>query len=114
MFGMPPDHNGRTGLVVFVDRLGKMVHLAPCKISITGKEAAFLFLDHVYRLHGMPKSIVSYRDSHFTSIVWRHVFKLLRSKPFMLTADHPQTDGQTELVNRVVADVLGTVATPKN
>ena len=54
MFGLPPDHKGRTGLVVFVDRLSKMVHLAPCKTSITGKEAALLFLEHVYRRHGMP------------------------------------------------------------
>ena len=67
MFGLPPDHKGRTGLVVFVDRLSKMVHLAPCKTTITGKEAALLFLDHVYRLHGMPESIVSDRDPRFTS-----------------------------------------------
>ena len=113
MFGMPPDHKGRTGLVVFVDRLSKMVHLAPCKTSITGKEAALLFLDHVYRLHGMPESIVSDRDPRFTSGFWRHVFELLGSKLHMSTADHPQTDGQTERANRVVADVLRTIATPK-
>ena len=113
MFGMPPDHHGRTGLVVFVDRLSKMVHLAPCSTKITGKETALLFLDHVYRLHGMPETIISDRDPRFTSGFWRHVFKLLGSTLHMSTADHPQTDGQTERVNRVVADVLRTVATPK-
>ena len=113
MFGMQPDYKGRTGLVVFVDRLSKMMHLAPYKTSITGKEAELLFLDHVYRLHGMPESIVSDRDPRFTSGFWRHVFELLGSKLHMSTADHPQTDGQTERANRVVVDVLRTVATPK-
>ena len=90
MFGLPPDHKGRTGLVVFVDRLSKTVHLAPCKTSITGKEAALLFLDHVYRLHGMSESIVSDRDPRFTSGFWRHEFKLIGSKLHMSTADHPR------------------------
>ncbi|CAI5722198.1 unnamed protein product [Peronospora effusa] len=90
-----------------------MVHLAPCGTKISGKEAALLFLDHVYRLHGMPESIVSDRDPRFTSSFWRHVFELLSSKLHMSTADHPQTDVQTERANRVVADVLRTVATPK-
>ena len=70
MFGMPPDHKGRIGLVVFFDILSKMVHLAPCSIKISGKEAHFLFLDHVYRLHGMPESIVSDRDPRFASGFW--------------------------------------------
>ncbi|CAI5702336.1 unnamed protein product [Peronospora effusa] len=113
MFGLPPDHKGRTGLVVFVDRLSKMVHLAPCSTKISGKEAALLFLDNVYRLNGMPEAIVSDRDPRFTSGFWRHVFELLGSKLHMSTADHPQTDGQTERANRVVADVLRTIATPK-
>ncbi|CAI5701581.1 unnamed protein product [Peronospora effusa] len=68
MFGLPPDHKGRTGLVVFVDRLSKMVHLTPCSTKISGKEATLLFLDHVYRLYGMPESIVSDRDPRFTSV----------------------------------------------
>ncbi|CAI5710045.1 unnamed protein product [Peronospora effusa] len=89
-----------------------MVHLAPCSTKISGKEAALLFLDHVYRLRGMPESIVSDRDPRFTSGFWRHVFELLGSKLHMSTADHPQTDGQTERANRVVADVLRTIATP--
>ena len=90
-----------------------MVPLAPCKTSTTGTEAALLFLDHVYRQHGMPKSIVSDRDPRFTSGFWRHVFELLGSKLHTSTADHFQTDGQTERANRVVADVFRTVATPK-
>ena len=109
MFGMPPDYKGRTGIVVFVYIMSKMVHLAP----ISGKEADFLFLYHVYRLHGMPESIVSDRDPRFTSGFWRHVFELLGSKLHMSTTDHPQTDDHTEKANRLVADLLHTIATPK-
>ncbi|CAI5716747.1 unnamed protein product [Peronospora effusa] len=81
--------------------------------KISGKEAGLSYLDHVYRLHRMLESIVSDRDPRFTSSFWRHVFEPMRSKLHMSTADHPQTDGQTERANRVVADVLRTVATPK-
>ena len=113
MFGMPSDHKGRAELVVFVDGLSKMVHVAPCSTKIPRKEAALLHLDHVYRLHGMPESIVSDRDPRFTSSFWWDVFELLGSKLHMSMANHPQTDGQTERANRDVADVLRTVATPK-
>ena len=71
-----------------------------------------MFLDHVYRLHGMRESIVLDRDPRFTSWFWRHVFELLGKKIYMATADHPQTDGQTKRINRVGADVLRTIATP--
>ena len=49
-FGLPPDPQHNTGVVVFVDRLSKMVHMAPCRPQITGKETAVLFLDHVFKL----------------------------------------------------------------
>ena len=58
---MPPDHKGRTGLVIFVDRLSKMVNLASCSTKVSGKKAAFLFLDTVYLLHGMHESIYVFR-----------------------------------------------------
>ena len=54
------------GLVVFVDRLSKIVPLSPCSTKIADKEAALLFPDHVYRLYNMPKSIVSDRAPRFT------------------------------------------------
>ena len=113
MFGMPPDHKSRTGLVVSVDRLSKLVQLAPCSTKISDKGAAFLFLDHVYQLHGMPESIALDWYPRLTAGFWRHVFELLDSKLYMSTADHPQTNGQTKKASRVVVDVLRTLATPK-
>ncbi|TMW54928.1 hypothetical protein Poli38472_000475 [Pythium oligandrum] len=88
-----------------------MVHLTAVKKSITAEESAALFLDHVFRLHGLPETLVSDRDTRFTPLFWRTLFKLLDTKLQMSTAAHPETDGQTERVNRVLEDVLRSYAT---
>ena len=106
IFGYPSDTHGRTGILVFVDRLSKMVHLVPVKASITGRECALVFLEHVFRLHGMPKTLVSDRDPRFVAAFWRGLFDVLGTQLAKSTAAHPQTDGQTERVNRVVEDIL--------
>ena len=111
IFGLPPDSLNRTGILVFVDRFSKMVHLVPVKDSVSAKETAQLFVDTVFRSHGMPKEIVSDRDPRFTSVFWRAVFKLIGTNLAMSTAAHPETDGQTERVNRVLEDVLRSYAT---
>ncbi|POM77069.1 LOW QUALITY PROTEIN: Putative retroelement [Phytophthora palmivora] len=100
VFGMPTDDKDNTGILVFVYRMGRMVHLAPVRDKVTGKQAAQLFLDSVFRYHGLPETIVSDRDPRFTGAFWDTLFQLLGTKLTMSTADHPQTDGQTERVNR--------------
>ncbi|GMF38401.1 unnamed protein product [Phytophthora fragariaefolia] len=106
IFGLPRDAKGRTGVLVFVDRFSKMVHLAPVAAEVTAYESAELFLDLVLRHHGLPEAIVSDRDPRFTSAFWTRLFALLATRLLMSTAVHPETDGQTELVNRVLEDVL--------
>ena len=59
MFGLPKDAQGNTGIVVFVDRLSKMAHLASVPDTIDGEGTATLFIDRVFRQHGLPVSIVS-------------------------------------------------------
>uniref|UniRef100_H3H286 Integrase catalytic domain-containing protein n=1 Tax=Phytophthora ramorum TaxID=164328 RepID=H3H286_PHYRM len=109
VFGLPKDSDGNTGIVVFVDRLSKMAHLAAVPDTIDGKGTAKLFIDRIFRQHGLPESIVSDRDPRFTGKFWSSVFKVLGTRLDMSTTDHPQTDGQTERVNRVVEDVLRSV-----
>ncbi len=92
VFGLPPD-SGYNGILVFVDRLSKMVHLVPVSESVTAEATAQHFIQHVFRLHGMPVEVVSDRDPRFTSVFWRTVFSLLGTRLAMSTAAHPQTDG---------------------
>ena len=111
IFGLPADKHGRTGILVFVCRFSKMTHLAAVSDTISADETAKLFVNLIFRLHGMPDEIVSDRDPRFTSRFWRAVFGLLGTRLAMSTAYHPQTDGQTERVNRVLEDVLRSYAT---
>ncbi|KAE8988964.1 hypothetical protein PF005_g10747 [Phytophthora fragariae] len=74
-------------------------------------DTAELFLDLVFRHHGLPESIVSDRDPRFTSAFWTRLFTLLGTRLLMSTAAHPETDGQTERVNRVLEDVLRSYTT---
>ncbi|GMG17590.1 unnamed protein product [Phytophthora fragariaefolia] len=109
VFGLPPDATGDTGVVVFVDRLSKMAHLAAVPDTIDGEGIATLFLDRVFRQHGLPEAVVSDRDPRFTGKFWTSIFAELGTRLDMSTADHPQTDGQTERVNRAVEDVLRSI-----
>lgn len=111
IFGLPRDKHGRNGILVFVDRFSKMVHLAPVSDKISAEKTAEVFLDVIFRSHGLPTEIVSDRDTRFTSKFWRALFGLLGTKLSMSTAAHPETDGQTERVNRVLEDVLRSYAT---
>ena len=76
-----------------------MAHFILTMIDVTTLEVARLFMDNIYRLHGMPESIVSDRDICFMSKFWRTLFELLGMKLTFSTAFHPQTDGQTKCIN---------------
>ncbi|POM79373.1 Putative retroelement [Phytophthora palmivora] len=102
VFGLPADDKGSTDISVFVCRLSKMVHLAPVRDKVTGKQAAQLFLNSVFRYHGLPETIVSDRDSRFTGAFWDILLQLLGTKLTMSTANHPQTDdNRPTLISRV-------------
>src|SRR4051812_10814739 len=103
---LPITKSGYDAIVVFVDTFSKMVHFAPTKTTAMAPDTARLFFDHIFRLHGLPKSIVSDRDAKFTSKFWKSLFQTLGTKLAMSTAFHPQTDGQTERANRTLEDML--------
>ncbi|KAG2773273.1 hypothetical protein PC129_g22513 [Phytophthora cactorum] len=89
-----------------------MVHLAAVSAEVTAVQTARLykFVDMVFEHHGMQLDIVSDRDPRFTARFWQEVLTLLGSQLSMSTADHPQSDGQTERVNRVLGDLLKSYA----
>ncbi|KAG2908042.1 hypothetical protein PC117_g20074 [Phytophthora cactorum] len=110
VFGLPPDSKRRTGVVVCVDRFSKMVHLAAVPAEVTAVQTAQLFVDMVFKHHGMPLDIVSDRDPRFTARYWQELFTLLGTQLSMSTADHPQTDGQTEHAIHVLDNLLKSYA----
>jgi len=96
---LPETASGNTAIVVFVDRLTKMAHLAACKTT-SGTQAFAKMLRHeVISLHGIPYEFVSDRDGRFTGLFMREVCCMLNIKQAMSTAYHPHTDGQTERAN---------------
>ena len=60
-----PESNGFTAIVVFMDKLTKIVHLVGCKKEVTAMEYAQIFVDNVFRLYGLPEVIISDRRSPF-------------------------------------------------
>ena len=103
---LPRTAAGHDAIVVFVDKLSKMVHYAPTTTSVTAPQLARIMFDVVVRQHGVPVSIVSDRDARFTSVFWRALWQQLGTRLAMSTAYHPQTDGQTERANRTLEDML--------
>ncbi|KAJ9527747.1 hypothetical protein QJQ45_000423 [Haematococcus lacustris] len=103
---LPSASHGFDAICVFVDRLSKMVHFVPCKESMNAKGFARLFVNNVFKLHGLPKDMVSDRGPHFHNTFWHHVQKLLGMRGSLSSSYHPQSDGQTERYNRVLEEML--------
>lgn len=101
-----PLSNGYDRILVFVDRLTKMAHFIPAQGTDSARDLAGHFLQHVFRLHGLPADIVSDRGSKFTSKWWKEFLRMLDVKPNLSTAFHPETDGQTERVNQSIEQHL--------
>ena len=101
--GLPRTQRKKNTILVIVDRLSKMAHFVAMQETVEAPQVADLFIQHVFKLHGLPTSIVSDRDVIFTGHFWRHIFNKLKVSLNFSSGDHPETDGQTE---RVIEDML--------
>ena len=101
-----PKSNGKTIILVVVDRYTKYAHFVALRHPINATKIAQVFIDTIVKLHGWPSEIVSDRDSIFMSKFWSKLFKLHGVKFLKSTAFHPQTDGQSEALNKVLEGYL--------
>ena len=95
-----PKLEGYSVILVVVDRLTKFAHFIPIKHPYTAVSIAKVFLEHIVKMHGLPKSIVTDRDTIFVTNFWKELFKLYKVDLNLTTAYYPQSDGQTERVNQ--------------
>lgn len=93
-------------IMVVVDRLTKMRHYTPCKKDMKTTDQALLFIRDVWRLHGLPETIISDRGTTFVNAFWSAICSQLKINVSLSTAYHPETDGQTEIANAFLEQYL--------
>jgi hypothetical protein len=101
-----PNSHGKDAIWVVVDRLSKYAHFIPLSHPYSASTLAEIFVKEIYRLHGPPANIVSDRDPIFTSKFWYAFLHLLGVSQSLTTAYHPQSDGQSEVLNRCLEHYL--------
>jgi hypothetical protein len=106
IISLPKTTSGHDAILVVVCKLSKYAYFIPTTTTVDAVRLAQLFFLNVVRYHGLPTAIISDRDARFTSNFWRSLWSCLDTKLNMSTAFRPQTDGQTERVNRVLEEML--------
>jgi hypothetical protein len=92
--------------MVLIDKLNKSTHFIPVKSTFKDINIAEIFMKEIFRLHGIPKMVISDRDIKFTSAFWKELFAALNTNLNFSTSYHPQMDGQTERTNQIIEDML--------
>ncbi|MCO5548519.1 hypothetical protein L7F22_001979 [Adiantum nelumboides] len=106
IFGLPKTFSGNEGIWTVVDRFSKQAHFILVRKQIMTEQMAKTFVVTVFKYHGMPRSIVSDRDPRMTGLFWQALWQTLHSTFWFSSSYHPQTDGQSDIVNSAVLDLL--------
>ena len=103
---LTPTKQGHDAILVCVDKLSKMTHFIATMTTNTAERTSKLFLVFVYKRHGLPRKLVSDWCNRFTSWFWVALCNVLGTKQTMSTTFHPQIDGHTERVNKILENML--------
>jgi hypothetical protein len=106
ILGLPRTKRGRDIVSVVVDRFSKMAYFIPCHKTDNATYIANLFFSNVVQLHSMSNTIVTDHDTKFWGYFWRTLLNKLETKLLFSTTCHPQTDGQTDVVNHILSTML--------
>ncbi len=99
--------------MVVVDRFSKMTHFVMCRRTMDVNNIPNLYFKKIVKFHGVPKSIISDWDTKFINHFWRSLWRKLGIDLKFSTPYYPQTDGQTEVVNRCLGNLLRALAKNK-
>ena len=106
IIGPLPKSNGMNAIVVIVDRFTKMIRLKATTMNILSEGIAKIYRDEIWKLHEIPRKILSDRGPQFISKFMEELIKALGTKRQLSTAYHPQTDGQTQRINQEIGTFL--------
>ncbi|MCO5592809.1 hypothetical protein L7F22_046812 [Adiantum nelumboides] len=106
IFDLPRTQSGHDGIWTIIDRFSKQAHFVPVKKTVKPDHLARLFVAQIFRLHGMPETCISDRDPKFSSLFWKAIWENIGTRLQFSSSFHPQTDGQSEIANLVVLDLL--------
>jgi transposase InsO family protein len=103
---LPLTLHRHNAILLIVDKLTKIAHFFPVRDTYDVTDVAHVFISELICLHGLPKKIISDRDSQFTSRIWTSLQSSLRTQLNLSTTYHLETDGKTERVNQVMENML--------
>jgi len=101
-----PEFSGHDAVMTVIDSISKRVHFIPTHTTVIAEGVTRLFFHHVWKLHGLPKHVVSDRGPQFIALFTKELYRLLGIRLSSSTAWHPQTDGQIEHVNQELDQFL--------